>query len=203
MPYTNYITIAIDPFLGWIAIAYWLPIDCLSIADRYGPGPYRSAIDRQSIGSRSAIDRLELFTPRRDNSKGNIIALFNTKWVHQLVSIHTNAIFMNRDCVFYKGYPQSPLGAFQACRMCFISFLKSNMPFWKRSVAFNIYQCHVFLHIVQNIKYTRNASPCRKVVEFRPGLSSRPGWWPKRCPIFVNIGWYLAYLVLCLRGDRQ
>ena len=32
----------------------------------------------------------------------------------------------------------------------------------------------------------RRGSPLRKVVEFRPELLSRPGWWPERCLTFVN-----------------
>ena len=36
------------------------------------------------------------------------------------------------------------------------------------------------------------------MVEFRPELSSRPDWWLKRSPVFVNI-YYIssAYLLLC------
>ena len=30
--------------------------------------------------------------------------------------------------------------------------------------------------------------------EFRPELSYRPDWWPKRCPIFVSTYQYMSYI---------
>ena len=42
----------------------------------------------------------QLFSPRKDNSKGNIIALFNTNGAYQFISINRNAKLNNINDVF-------------------------------------------------------------------------------------------------------
>ena len=59
--------------------------------------------------------------------------------------------------------------------------------FWKTPILINSNQYLMLVTIFANTKQTRNAIPCRKMVGFRPELSPRPDWWPKRCPTIVHI----------------
>ena len=85
----------------------------------------------------------------------------------------------------------SPVTAFQACRRHFyfvFLFLKDDVPFLC-AVRFSQYSSmfSIFLTYFWKHQIDAERKSARKVVEFHPELSSRPHWWPKRWPMFVNI----------------
>ena len=55
-------------------------------------------------------------------------------------------------------------------------FRFNDMPFQQMTVVVNICQYLMFAAIFENIKLTRNATPYRQMVDFRPELSCRPDW---------------------------
>ena len=124
---------------------------------------------------------------RRDNSKGNIIALSNTNRVYQLISIAINDTFISISViVICFGIPKPHLRRFRLAAG-FQPKMKKHDFSPKRSVLGNICQQLMVVPILENIKQTWNALPCRQIIEFRLELSSRSDWWPQRCPIMVNI----------------
>ena len=91
-------------------------------------------------------------------------------------------------------YPQAPLTAFQACRRLFV-LLKDNM--FVRNLFFVIFVDVQGFYVFLKTPNRRETHSIYKIVGFRPELSSRPDWWPKRCPLFANIYCvHLEYLVL-------
>ena len=51
----------------------------------------------------------------------------------------------------------------------------------------------MIIHFNKN-KYTRSAVQCRKRLEFRPELSYRQDWWPKRYPRIATFVLYVGVL---------
>ena len=143
---------------------YWhnrLPIDCLSMrclrsvvgsvgagasaltpALRQGGGTAEAWRGRASRGgslcatgrNRQIGDRL--FTPRRDNSKGNIIALFNTKGVYSKILINMNGVLIITICILiWIGIPKSHSRRYKLAAG--LSLLKDNMRFLEIIVLVN------------------------------------------------------------------
>ena len=97
--------------------------------------------------------------------------------------------------VFLYGLvPPSPSYGVTGLPKALFVLLKNGTPFVEITFVVNTCQQFGFLPILENTKQARNAIPCRKIVEIRSELSCRPDWWPKRCPIFVNI------VLVCIFG---
>ena len=80
--------------------------------------------------------------------------------------------------------PRALVTAEQACRKRFFVLFQRYVFFQTCPFLTTIIY---FMTIFENTKYTRNAKPFWKMVDFRPELSHRPGWRPKRCPIVINL----------------
>ena len=97
-----------------------------------------------------------------------------------------NCIFINIIMYFLHGFVSPNLTYGVPGLPPTFSFLRNNflcsLPFQS---TFSEYV--VLLPISENNKWTRNEIPCRTQFDFRPELSSRPDWWPRRCPIIVEI----------------
>ena len=81
------------------------------------------------------------------------------------------------DIFIWIGIPKPHLRRFRlaaGASFCFCAF--HGHTIFEMTFLGNACQHLLFLHIFENTEYTQNVIPCRKVVEIRSELSSRPDW---------------------------